>query len=40
MGKPSVIADDEFAKFYLNIAENVEKNIGKFAKKHDENRIF
>lgn len=40
LGKPSVIADDEFAKFYLTIAENIEKNIGKFAKKHDENRIF
>lgn len=40
MGKPSVIADDEFAQFYLHIAENVEKNIGKFAKKHDKNRIF
>lgn len=40
LGKPSVMADDEFAKFYLKIAENIEKNIGKFAKKYDENRIF
>lgn len=39
-GQPSVIANDNFAQYYLTIAENIEKNIAKFAKKHDSNRIF
>lgn len=39
-GQPSVIANDNFTQYYLTIAENIEKNIAKFAKKHDSNRIF
>lgn len=43
-GEPSVIAQqgagDEFAQYYLNIAKNIEANIAKFAKPHDNNRIF
>ena len=43
-GEPSVIANqgagDEFADYYLNIAKNIEANIAKFAKPHDNNRIF
>ncbi|OOR89948.1 Fe-S-binding ATPase [Moraxella caviae] len=38
-GTPSVLADDDFAKHYLAIAQNVEKNIGKFDKGAG-NRIF
>lgn len=43
-GEPSVIAQqgagDEFAPYYLQIAKNIEANIAKFAKPHDNNRIF
>ena len=43
-GEPSVIANqgagDEFAEYYLTIAKNIEANIAKFAKPHDNNRIF
>ncbi|MFW2176813.1 MULTISPECIES: iron-sulfur cluster carrier protein ApbC [unclassified Moraxella] len=39
-GEPSVLVNDEFAEYYLNIAKNIEANIGKFAKSHDNNRIF
>lgn len=39
-GEPSVMADDEFAKFYLTIAQKIHENIDKFAKKRDEKRIF
>lgn len=43
-GEPSVIANqgagDEFAEYYLNIANNIEANIAKFAKAHNNNRIF
>lgn len=39
-GEPSVLVGDEFAEFYLNIAKNIEANIGKFAKKSDSQRIF
>lgn len=39
-GVPSVLADDDFAKFYLQIAKNIEENITKYAKKHDDGRIF
>ena len=43
-GEPSVIANqgagDEFAEYYLNIAKNIEANIAKFAKAHNNNRIF
>ncbi|WP_201583179.1 iron-sulfur cluster carrier protein ApbC [Psychrobacter immobilis] len=39
-GEPSVLADDEFAPYYLNIAKNIEANISKFAKPVDDKRIF
>ncbi len=38
-GVPSVLADDEFATFYMTIAKNIEKNIAPFAKQ-DSGRIF
>ncbi|MGB5877651.1 MAG: iron-sulfur cluster carrier protein ApbC, partial [Psychrobacter nivimaris] len=34
-GVPSVLADDEFAQYYLDIAKNIETNINKFAKPVD-----
>lgn len=39
-GEPSVLADDEFATYYLSIAKNIEANINKFAKPVDDKRIF
>lgn len=39
-GEPSVLADDEFASYYLDIAKNIETNIDKFAKPVDDKRIF
>ncbi|MEN6670410.1 iron-sulfur cluster carrier protein ApbC [Psychrobacter sp. B38] len=39
-GEPSVLADDEFASYYLSIAKNIETNIDKFAKPIDDKRIF
>ncbi|MDN3440604.1 iron-sulfur cluster carrier protein ApbC [Psychrobacter sp. APC 3279] len=39
-GVPSVLADDEFARYYLDIAKNIETNINKFAKPVDDKRIF
>ncbi len=39
-GEPSVLANDEFATYYLNIAKNIETNINKFAKPVDDKRIF
>ncbi len=39
-GEPSVLADDEFASYYLNIANNIATNIGKFAKPSNDKRIF
>ncbi|MDA5133436.1 iron-sulfur cluster carrier protein ApbC [Psychrobacter sp. ANT_H3] len=39
-GEPSVLADDEFAPYYLSIAKNIEANISKFAKPVDDKRIF
>lgn len=39
-GVPSVLADDEFASYYLSIAKNIEANIAKFAKPVDDKRIF
>jgi ATP-binding protein involved in chromosome partitioning len=39
-GEPSVLADDEFATYYLDIAKNIETNIDKFAKPVDDKRIF
>ena len=39
-GVPSVLADDEFATYYLSIAKNIETNINKFAKPVDGKRIF
>lgn len=39
-GVPSVLADDEFAQYYVSIAKNIEANINKFAKPIDDKRIF
>ncbi|TXD97586.1 iron-sulfur cluster carrier protein ApbC [Psychrobacter frigidicola] len=39
-GVPSVLADDEFAPYYISIAKNIEANIDKFAKPVDDKRIF
>ena len=39
-GEPSVLANDEFAPYYLSIAKNIEANIDKFAKPVDDKRIF
>ena len=39
-GEPSVLADDEFAPYYLSIAKNIEANINKFAKPVNDKRIF
>jgi len=39
-GVPSVLADDEFAQYYLAIAQNIKTNINKFAKPVDDKRIF
>ncbi|MGP4863248.1 iron-sulfur cluster carrier protein ApbC [Psychrobacter sp. T6-5] len=39
-GVPSVLADDDFATYYLSIAKNIETNINKFAKPVDDKRIF
>ena len=39
-GEPSVLADDEFAPYYMSIAKNIEANINKFAKPVDDKRIF
>ncbi len=43
-GIPNVIANDgigdEFASYYLHIAQNIEKNISKYAKVNNSGRIF
>lgn len=39
-GKPSVAAEDDYAKYYLSIAEKIHKNIIAFAKKGESKRIF
>ncbi len=39
-GEPSVLANDEFAPYYISIAKNIETNIDKFAKPVDDKRIF
>lgn len=39
-GEPSVLVKDEFADYYLKIAQNIETNIDKFAKPIDDKRIF
>ncbi len=39
-GEPSVLADDEFAPYYISIAKNIEANIDKFARPVDDKRIF
>jgi ATP-binding protein involved in chromosome partitioning len=39
-GQPSVLANDAYAEYYINIAKNIETNIGKFAKATDSKRIF
>lgn len=39
-GVPSVVCNDEFAKFYIDIAKKIDANIGQFAKVRDESRIF
>ncbi len=39
-GEPSVLANDEFAPYYISIAKNIEANIDKFAKPIDDKRIF
>lgn len=39
-GVPSVIADDDFAKYYQDIAQKIMQDIDKFAKPQDKNRIF
>ncbi|SNT70131.1 ATP-binding protein involved in chromosome partitioning [Psychrobacter sp. LV10R520-6] len=39
-GEPSVLADDEFAPYYISIAKNIEANIDRFAKPIDNKRIF
>lgn len=43
-GQPSVIANDgkgdDYAKFYVDIASNIEANIAKFAKQRSDGRIF
>lgn len=39
-GEPSVLANDEFAPYYVSIAKNIEANIDKFAKPVDDKRIF
>ncbi|WP_201555411.1 iron-sulfur cluster carrier protein ApbC [Psychrobacter sp. 72-O-c] len=39
-GEPSVLADDEFAPYYISIAKKIEANIDKFAKPVDDKRIF
>lgn len=43
-GQPSVIANDgegdDYAQFYIDIANNIEANIAKFAKERDDGRIF
>lgn len=38
-GKPSVIANDAYATYYVNIAKKIQQRIGQFAKT-DSNRIF
>lgn len=39
-GEPSVLAEDSFAPYYLDIAKNITSNIDKFAKPTDDKRIF
>jgi ATP-binding protein involved in chromosome partitioning len=39
-GQPSVLANDAYAEYYINIAKNIETNIGKFAKATNSKRIF
>ena len=43
-GVPSVVAydgqGDEFAQYYMQIAQNITKNIQPFSKKTDNKRIF
>lgn len=39
-GTPSVVAQDEFAPYYRQIAENVDAQIAKIAKPVDHQRIF
>ena len=39
-GEPSVLANDEFAPYYIAIAKNIEATINKFAKPVDDKRIF
>lgn len=39
-GTPSVLCEDEFADYYLKIANALQIHIGQFAKAHDDKRIF
>ncbi len=39
-GEPSVLVEDEFSPYYVQIAKNIEANIAKFAKPVDDKRIF
>lgn len=39
-GLPSVIAQDDFARFYLDIAKNINDNINQYAKVRNDGRIF
>ena len=39
-GVPSVLADDNYAAYYIQIAQNIQAQIGQFAKVRDDGRIF
>lgn len=39
-GVPSVLAGDDYATYYIQIAQNIQTHIGQFAKVRDDGRIF
>lgn len=39
-GMPSVNKNDEFAKFYIDIAKKIDNEIGRYAKVRNDRRIF
>ncbi len=39
-GTPSVLANDDCALYYMDIAKNIDAHIGRFAKVRDDKRIF
>lgn len=39
-GRPSVVAQDEFSPYYVDIAKKIDESISQYAKVRDDGRIF